>query len=1272
MARSCPKNSFCKVAGCDSKHSTYLHLRSPPRLVDKSAGPDDVSNRKSPLNLPPSNNSSVACVNATNDGRCFSGAGCLTTSLPLVPVKVKCSGSNQVITTYAFLDSGSNTTFCTNELLDQLGVKGKEVSLSLTTLQNEDCQTECRVASLQVYDMEEECLVELPNVFTTDKIPVSESSIPRQKDIDKWPHLKNVQLRDINSAVGLLIGNDIPAALEPKEVIERHGKGPYAIRTVLGWTVNGPLGRSRAEPHNVNFIRADTNLSKQFQKFCDMEFNDSTYHGRAEMSKEDFRALSLIEDSARLNDGHYEIALPWKESPPSLPYNRPLAEHRLNLLKKRLQRNPDLLKKYSDNMDDLLAKGYATKVSRFDFDNPQQPLWYLPHHPVYNPNKPDKMRVVFDCAAKYDGTSLNDNLLQGPDLANGLVGVLIRFREDPIGMMADVEAMFHQVRVAVPDTNVLRFLWWPDNNLSRDPKEFKMIVHIFGATSSPCCANFALQKTADDNIEKFSKIVTDTVKRNFYVDDCLKAVRDEKEGVLVSRKLPELLDLGGFHLHKWVSNTPRAMMSIPEEERSSSIRELNFDQPTIERALGVHWDIIKDEFVFKVTVKEKLPTRRGLLSIVSSIYDPLGFTAPFVLLAKILLQELCKSGLKWDDLIEPNHLQRWNSWLQELPKLEQLRVPRCMTPQFWSKVGSPCQLHTFADALQSGYGAVSYLRFIDKEGNIHCSFVMAKSRVVPLKAITVPRLELSAAVVASRLDRMIRKETDIPIESSYFWSDSLCVLGFLHNERKRFQTFVANRVATILETSSPSQWRLVPGKQNPADEASRGISADALLNSKRWFAGPEFLWRNEEHWPIQTNHPSVRDDDPEVKQAHETLLVKASAQDSLEEIFNRFSSLKNLKKFVAWMLRYRANLQKVITSTNTERNKIDRSSLVIHPISVDEIRNAEAEIITKVQKKHFHEDLSRLTTSVSKDPKKTPTVKKSSKLYKLDPVIKDGVVCVGGRLSNSPLSEESKHPIILPRDCQVSKLIALHFHHVSGHSGLEHVLSLIRQRFWIIGARKMLKRILNGCVNCRRRQGSTGEQKMADLPEHRVTPDQPPFTFVGVDCFGPFLVKRGRSLVRRYGTLFTCLAIRAIHIEVIQSLDTNSFIHALRRFIARRGPPKVIRSDNGTNFVSGEKEIRTAINQWNQETIHQSLLQHNIKWIFNPPFGSHFGGVWEGCIRTIRKILSAVLNQQHVDDECLMTIMCEVESIMNSRPLTKVSDDPKDLEALTPNHLLLL
>ena len=335
----------------------------------------------------------------------------------------------------------------------------------------------------------------------------------------------------------------------------------------------------------------------------------------------------------------------------------------------------------------------------------------------------------------------------------------------------------------------------------------------------------------------------------------------------------------------------------------------------------------------------------------------------------------------------------------------------------------------------------------------------------------------------------------------------------------------------------------------------------------------------------------------------------------------------------------------------------------IKPITVSDMIKAEKSVLKYVQRQHFAEEISSL---------KKGQIKKSSAIYKLDPKQVDNLLCVGGRLRYAPIPDEAKHPAILPRNHHIVGLIVRHYHLTSAHSGLEHMLSLIREKFWIVGGRAAVKKALRECFDCRRRQAPTGEQKMADLPEDRVTPDKPPFTFVRVDCFGPFLVRRGRSMVKRYGVLFTCMTIRAIYIEVVHSMDTDSYINAMRRFIARRGNPEEMKSDNGSNFVGSEKELRVAIAEWNQQKIHEFLLQRNIKWIFNPPAGSHHGGVWERCTRTVRKIMNALLKEQALEDEGLMTLMCEVESIINGRPISKVSDDPNDVEALMPNHLLLL
>ena len=317
-------------------------------------------------------------------------------------------------------------------------------------------------------------------------------------------------------------------------------------------------------------------------------------------------------------------------------------------------------------------------------------------------------------------------------------------------------------------------------------------------------------------------------------------------------------------------------------------------------------------------------------------------------------------------------------------------------------------------------------------------------------------------------------------------------------------------------------------------------------------------------------------------------------------------------------------------------------------------------------------DQSRTFAEERRAIEKGDCVKKSSVLAKLDPILVNGLLRVGGRLSRAPLHDDSKHQIIIAKDSPLARLLIQHFHQKSGHSGREYVLSLLRERFWLIRANVIVRSVLSSCFACRRRQGAVGEQKMADLPRPRVTPDQPPFTCVGIDYFGPFFVRQKRSMVKRYGAIFTCLAVRAVHLEISYSLDTDSFILALRRFIARRGQVKEIRSDNGTNFTGAEKELRVMIEGWNQAQIHEELLQKGIQWYFNPPAASHHGGAWERMIRSTRKILGSLAKEQTLDDESLQTLVCEAESIINDRPLTAISDDPKDLEPLTPNHLLLL
>ena len=650
-------------------------------------------------------------------------------------------------------------------------------------MQTSNQSIECFLVNLEVSDLSEKNLIELPMVYSTPSLPVSNDTVGTQEDVNRWPHLKGIEMQSIESEVGLLIGSDVPQVLQPKEFRESENDSPFATRTIFGWVLNGPLGRKKSSnTPTAIFIDTSAKLRKQFEDFCNLEFNDSSYEPQASMSQNDRKALHIMEGSAKLSNGHYEIALPWKNDPPLLMNNKSQARQRLHPLKICFHRDPALHKKYGDFMEDLINKGYARKVSKENLDNPT--VWYLPHRVVFHPQKPDKVRVVFDCSAKFQGTSLDDQLLQGPDLINTLVGVLTRFRQEQI----DIEAMFYQVRVSPSDRDYLRFFWWPDSDLDKDPEEYQMLLHLFGSASSPSCANFALKKTAEDNKATFDAITVDTVERNFYVDDCLKSLTTNSGAIRLVGELREMLAKGGFCLTKWISNSSDVVDCVPKAERAPSVKDLDLsNNPALtERALGVQWNVQKDTFGYKIAEKERPMTRRGILSIICSVYDPLGFVSPCILPAKAIQQDLCLKGLGWDDQISEPCKQKWQSWLKELPKLEQFEIPRCCKPPNCSDI-QQCELHHLSDASSQGYGAVSYLRQTDRHGEVHCSLIMAKSRLAPIKPMTIPRMELSAAVLATRLDRMIKQEVDIAVHSSTFWTDSTCVLRYVENKDKRFQ-----------------------------------------------------------------------------------------------------------------------------------------------------------------------------------------------------------------------------------------------------------------------------------------------------------------------------------------------------------------------------------------------------------------------------------------------------------------------------------------------------
>lgn len=1264
--KDCRERMKCQI--CERKHPTVLHIsqRTRPGNDNNQPGED--------FSVAPSSNEMCG----------HTGAGKSDCCLSVIPVQVKAIKGDKIIQTYAFLDPGSTATFCSERLMQQLNVTGKKMSFLLTTMGHQKVVSTYAIRDLEVSGLNDKLFYELPEVLTQREMPVNKENIITQMELVQWPHLAHIQIPHINANVDLLIGTNAPKLLEPWEVINSCGNSPYAIKTVLGWVVNGPLqgnenvlsktGLPAATVNRISVNKLEEMLNLQFSH----DFNERVVDQRA-MSREDLKFLDIMDKSVKLQNGHYCVKLPWKHGQPSLPNNISMVKQRLLGLKRRFQRDEQFHKEYTKFFSDMIERGYAEKVPQHHVNKGDMNgrIWYVPHHGVRHSRK-GKLRVVFDGGAEYKGTSLNNHLLQGPNLTSSLLGVLTRFRQEPIAFMGDIEAMFYQVRVADEDKDCLRFLWWPDGDFTCDMEEYRMNVHPFGAVSSPGCASYALLKMAEDNVSWFISPVIDTIKHNFYVDDCLKSVSTEQEAVNMVKALTDICKNGGFTLTKWISNSRKVLQTVSREHRAKKWETLDLDrdQLPMERALGLEWCVETDSFKFRLALKERPCTRRGVLSVISSIYDPIGLLAPVTLPAKMLLQELCRRGCGWDDEVPKDIKGCWTRWLADLEKLSSFSVERCIKPKDFGEL-SFAQIHHFSDASKDGFGVASYIRIKNDQNRIHVSFLLGKARVTPLKSITIPRLELTAAVLATRVDQMLKSELQLQLSPSVFWTDSTSVLKYIRNEDKRFHTFVANRISTIREITEVSQWRYVNTKENPADLASRGLKVDGLLHGGKWIEGPKFLLKNEQDWPLTVLDHSLRLDDPEVKKE---VVVNAIIKDSCsptDRLIAHFSDWHKLKVSVAWLLRFcyvlrekTQGAERKLTAKGPEdkgesknKEKLAKEEKPLR-LSLQELTQAELAVIRYCQNQRFQLEIAALSTG--------KPISKGSEIYKLDPVLDKGLLRVGGRLSKASMPEESKRPFILSKDLHISALILQYIHKHLGHSGRNHTLSMLRKRFWITKACSAVRKMISKCCVCRRFNGRLCNQKMSDLPVERVVPDLPPFTNVGVDYFGPIEVKRGRTLCKRYGVIFTCFASRAVHLEVAPSLDTDACINAIRRFISRRGQVSQIFSDNGTNFVGAARELKEAFSSLDSARVQQVLFQNGIQWNFNPPAASHHGGVWERIIRMIRKVLGSILRQQTLDDDSLLTVLCEAEAILNSRPITKLSEDANDLEPLTPNHILLM
>ncbi|XP_062706264.1 uncharacterized protein LOC134287709 [Aedes albopictus] len=1230
----CKSNKVCEVGGCSKGHNTLLHPGHPDEF-------------------PRSGTSAPAVVSVHRQ---------LQNPILFRIIPVTLYGKGTQITTFAFLDEGSSLTLMDADIADQLNISGEVHPLCLTWTANiERREATSRQVSLQISGSSNDTKFVLGDVRTVEGLALPTQTLQYGELARRYPHLEGLPIKDYEQAVPrILIGMDNVHLSVPLRRRERGTREPIAAKTRLGWTVFGCVGDPSKVSVSPSFHICECVELNGIHQLVESFFSEECLGivaARTLEGNEDRRAREILETTTvQREDGRFETGLLWRNDVVEFPPSYAMAERRLACLHRRLKANPELLANLETQIAEYQIKGYAHKATKQEIEefNPKQ-TWFLPLGVVTNPRKPGKVRMIWDAAAKVNGVSFNSMMLKGPDLLTPLPKVLFQFRQRQIAVVGDVREMYHQFFIRDADRSAQCFLWSPEP--SQPPEVFIMDAATFGSTCSPCQAQFIKNMNAKSWANEFPEAAVALVE-NHYVDDYLDSRDTAEEMAKVATDVRTVHAKARFEIRNWQSNSGQVLAHLGEQHTPQS-KEFTSDKVSlIERVLGMAWLPKEDVFTFRISVSEDLqrlvsgdsvPTKRKILRFIMSLYDPIGLISHVLIHGKTIIQDLWRCGVGWDDPIPEEVNETWRRFVSVISELHQVQVPRCYFPDYENGIYETLELHMFVDASLSAMACAAFFRVIDR-GQTRCALVASKAKVAPLKPLSVPRLELQAAVMGSRLMKTIADSHSIKIQRRFIWTDSNTVLLWIRSDARKYRQYVAVRVGEILDETNVQEWRYVPSGLNVADDATKWKGAPDLRPTNRWFSGPDFLYKPENQWPQQkVQYVEIPE---ELRAVH---FHREIARVSFIDV-QRFSKWERLLRSASFIFKFIRRCR-----------NIPGSSQMSEGLDQQDFQRAECALWRLAQEDEYAEELKQIRVENESE------VKRNSPLRKLSPFIgENGELRLGGRIGASPFTAyDAKYPVILPKGHRITELIIDSYHRLFGHQNGETVVNELRQKYYISNMRAEVRKAAKRCQWCRTYKVQPQIPRMAPLPVERVIPFVRPFTMIGIDYFGPYLIKIGRSLVKRWVVLYTCLTIRAVHLEIAASLSTESCMLALRRFIARRGAPQQIYTDNGTNFVGTERELARQLQDVNQK-MSESFTNANTRWNFIPPASPHMGGAWERMVRAVKTAMSSMNHPRTPTEEVFQTVLCEAESMVNSRPLTYMPLEGSDQEALTPNHFLLL
>lgn len=1219
-AKDCKANVKCVL--CKKKHFLLMCSRfqlNPTRSKDVPDG-DSISDKPSGVNrvmLDQSNEladkSEEVSVATTN------------VLMQTVLVNVENHQNGLVRPARVLFDSGSQQSYVTTEFAKKMGFQPLGERTIVHTLfgnikSKQQVHKMYRLhlsSKIDSYSCELDVLDQPAICGTIPHVPPG----PWLKELKE----QQIFLSDIeedNLPISILIGADMMGKLLTGNKYQL-SCGLVAIETLLGWTLMGKLEEEK--PRDANSIQGLISMFVRESDISDLWSLDTIgiKDPYEHQSKED-KHLALKKDfllSTKVNDeGRYEVSLPWIEGHVPLPSNKALSEIRLSNLLKKLDKE-NLYDDYNDVLNQWVRDQIIEKVPEDEMNNSG---CYLPHRPVVKETSTTtRIRPVFDASAhESKKPSINDCLESGPNLMELIPSVMMRFREGKFGVIADISKAFLQISIDPQDREFLRFIWY---NKSEDIFEtYRHKRLVFGLKCSPYLLGAVIELHLQTQVGR-DTFLLNKLSKSFYVDNVSTSFDSKEEVDNFVLNASDVMAKGKFDLRGWQSTIDST--EIHQEPK-----------PIHANVLGVKWDVKSDKLYINVSFLKEfdvLPlTKRKILSLAHRLFDPIGFISPVTLYPKLLLQKTWKKQIGWDTEVDEEIAKEFFEWFKFLPLIEEINIPRWIGKT--TKTVDNCSLHTFCDGSKLAYAAVVYLRVV-KGDEVSVQLIAAKARVTPMKDISIPRIELLAATVGARLTKSVKDAMDWSDMPCYFWTDSTTVLSWI-NQDSKWKIFVQNRVTEIKQITQTKQWNFVPGHLNPADLPSRGCTAKELLESK-WHEGPEWLKKDMDEWPKCDNMTDIVCEEEIVVGKKCTPVVNCVFQDSivLEEDITKwfslyFSQYMKIVRLVAWVFRFIGNC------------KQDKCARLNCELTATEIEKAETYLFKEIQKESF--------SSIY-----------DSKISTLNPILDEsGLIRLETKLCNKEDSYGFRYPIVLPSTHKIVQSLVIYHHEKNCHAGVQVLLNILRENYWILGGRKALRSIISKCVKCKRQKAKRLETKAGMLPLNRLR-EAAVFEITGTDFAGPIFL---RNRQKAWICLFTCAVYRAVHFELVTSLSTDAFLQAFRRFIARRGRPHIVYSDNGTNYTGTSNALK-GIN-WEEIRVYSSV--HRIEWKFNPPTAAWWGGWWERLVRLTKELLRRVLGKACLDYQEMITVLCDCEVVINSRPLTYLYESEAELVPLTPNHFL--